>query len=772
MDERNRTLPMVPLADLVVFPNVITNFEVQKSGAIKALETAIRSDALVFFVLQKESGIERPHREELHENGVVAQIRHIIRESNGTVRVLVNGVYKARLGEVSGTDYLQAEVLKYQESGENPEYIKACARSLIDKYREYIKHNPKIAEESVNLLEEVNDPARLMDLVAVNVLKKTADKQSYLDRYTLSDQFRFLLNYLNYEVNIIELEADILKQTKQSLDKSQREYYLREQLRSIKNSLGENSEEQFDKIRQFIEHAPLPEDAKKKLLDDLARAEAFSPQSAEYAALMGYFEWITSLPFGKYSKDSFDVKRAARTLDKTHYGMKNVKSRILEYLSVMKLTGRTQGSILCFIGPPGVGKTSIAKSIAAALGRKFVRMSLGGVRDEAEIRGHRRTYIGAIPGRIVSNIRRAGTMNPVFLLDEIDKMSSDYKGDPASAMLEVLDEEVNATFQDHYLDIDFDLSKVMFIATANNADAIPEPLYDRMEIIELESYTPYEKEKIAEKYLLKKQFQKNGLTNQMLLIEKSVVREIIASYTAESGVRALERLIGEICRRAAKLYLDKGERVTVKKTNLTDFIGLPKVRSVGLPEEDMPGVSIGLAWTYGGGTTMPIEVGVLEGSGNTQLTGQMGEVMQESAKAAISVVRSMAKKLGIKADFYKHKDIHIHIPEGAVPKDGPSAGITMAVALASALSGQKVSKSHAMTGEITLTGRVLAVGGLREKTFAAYRAGIENVILPKANMADLKELPEEIASKLTFLPVENIEQVFDLVLRGKRQEKA
>ena len=544
---------------------------------------------------------------------------------------------------------------------------------------------------------------------------------------------------------------------------------MREQMHAIQKSLGEAAEDgdELEKFSQAVEQMPVDEATRQKLKKEIARLGRMNTQNPDHNVLRTYLEWVTSLPYGAYTKDNMGLAHARRVLDSEHYGMEKVKDRILEYLSVRRLKSDMQGPILCFAGPPGVGKTSIARSIASALGRKFARMSLGGVRDEAEIRGHRRTYIGAIPGRIISGIKQAGSMNPVFLLDEIDKMGSDYKGDPASAMLEVLDPEINSTFRDHYLDMEFDLSEVMFVTTANDVDAIPRPLYDRMEIIELSSYTAYEKEQIAKKHLIPRQLEKHGLTKKLLRIEPSAVRAMISGYTCESGVRSLERVVAEVCRKGARRYMDTGKSIAVRAGNLEKYLGIPKYTGSKLPKEDTVGVVNGLAWTAYGGTMLPVEAAALEGSGELSLTGNLGDVMKESARTGLSVVRAMAEELVIPADFHKEQDIHIHAPEGAIPKDGPSAGITMALAVVSALTGRPVRHDVAMTGEITLTGRVLAIGGLKEKALAAAREGVYTILIPADNAKDIEEIPKEVAEQITFRQVRTFREVVALALAGE-----
>lgn len=770
MSEQLIKMPMVPLRGLVAFPQTVVNFEVARESSITALRQALDGDGLVFLAAQKDMRIEAPAAEDIYHVGVVARVRHILKLSDELIRVLVEGLYRARMCDLERGECYLAQVVRWEQECPQDERMQAYMRTLISRYEEYGKAGGKVSPEAIAALSEITSPSKLVDTVSINVVRKTEQKQEILEQYDVAERYDKMLAILSEEIQISALEKEISEHTREQIEKIQKESYLREQMRSIQKSLGEDEAElsEIESFRGQVQAMPVTEETKQKLKKEIARLERMNPQSPDYNVLRTYLEWVTSLPYGVYTEDNMDIKHAQEVLDSEHYGMEKVKERILEYLAVLGLKKNLKGPILCFAGPPGVGKTSIAHSIANALGRKFVRMSLGGVRDEAEIRGHRRTYIGAIPGRIISNIKQAGTMNPLFLLDEIDKMSSDYKGDPASAMLEVLDSEINATFQDHYLDIDFDLSSVMFVTTANDVDSIPRPLYDRMEIIELSSYTTYEKEQIALRHLIPKQMEENGLASEVLKIQPSAVREMISGYTCESGVRSLERVIGKVCRKSARLYLDGKSHIAVSSRNLHSFLGVPRYEEPQLPGQGQPGVAIGLAWTAAGGTTLPIEVCVMEGSGNVELTGQLGDVMKESAKAAISLIRSMADELGIQGAFYKEKDLHIHVPEGAVSKDGPSAGITIALAVASALTGRKVRSGLAMTGEITLTGQVLPIGGLKEKSLAALRMGIHRILIPRENVKDLEEIPKEIQRKIAFVPVSHFREVLKEGLEARK----
>lgn len=764
------TLPMVPLRGLVVFPYTVINFEVARDASLEALKRAMETDQRIFLVAQKDLRIENPGLEDIYAVGCVAKVRHILKLGGGAIRVLVEGLYRARVLSCQLDGCYMATVSGCEQTIDRDEVAEAHMRALVEKFEEYGTSSGKVSPETILALSDMASPEKLVDTVAMNLLKKTEDKQEILETLDVIERYQKVLRLTTQEIQISEIEREIAAQTKLQIDKLQKEHYLREQLRAIQNSLGdgEAEAEEIGAFKTAIEGMPVPEATQKKLLKEVSRLERMNSQSPDYNVLRTYLEWVTSLPFGKYTEDNLDLAHAREVLDRDHYGMEKVKERILEFLAVMQLKNNLKGSIICFAGPPGVGKTSIARSIAEAMGRKFVRMSLGGVRDEAEIRGHRRTYIGAIPGRIASNIKLAGTMNPVFLLDEIDKMGNDFRGDPASAMLEVLDPEINSTFEDHYLDMELDLSNVLFITTANDIGNIPRPLYDRMEIIELSSYTAQEKEQIAIRHLIPKQISQHGLTPEILKFQAGAVQTMITEYTCESGVRSLERLIAEVCRKAAKNYIDGKKKIVISRRNLHNYIGAGKYKDAVLPKEDPVGSAIGLAWTAAGGTTLPIEVAVMEGSGSVELTGQLGDVMKESARTGISLVRSMAKELGIPEDFHKTKDIHIHVPEGAVSKDGPSAGITMALAVVSALTGRRVRCDVAMTGEITLTGRVLAIGGLKEKALAALAAGIRTIIIPEDNRGDIEEISKDLAHKITFKPVREFREVLQIALRDAK----
>ena len=756
------TLPMLPLRGIVAFPYTVLNLEVARPSSLKSVDYAMAADRQIFLVAQKDMRIESPAANDVYEIGVVAKIRHVLKTNNGnSMRVLVEGLYRARLDDYSCNNEFIAQVMCVEQVMPYDDKAKAYMRVLLEEYEKYGEISKKIPQEAVLALKEITQPEKLADTIALNILPGVEKKQELLETLDVEMRIKKLIEYTGEELNISKISAEISQRIKQQLEKLQKDAYLREQMRAIQNALGEGDEEdEAAAFEQKIEQLQISSETKDKLLREVSRFKRLSPTMPDHSVLRTYLETVTSLPFGIYTEDNLDLVHARKILDKDHFGMKKVKDRIIEYLAVKQLKeDKEEGSIICLVGPPGVGKTSIAHSIADALGRKFVRMSLGGVHDEAEIRGHRRTYVGAIPGRIISNIKKAGSMNPVFLLDEIDKMSNDFKGDPASAMLEVLDPTINKTFADNYLDIDFDLSSVMFITTANDIDGIPGPLFDRMEVIELSGYTGYEKLNIAKKHLIPKQVKKNGLKGSIIRFDTAAVEQIISGYTAESGVRSLDRQIGAVCRKAAAEYLGGRQHITVTKKSLEKYLGAPSHTECNLPKKPTIGVSCGLAWTSVGGCTMPIEVSNMPGNGSLELTGSLGDVMKESAKTALSLVRSMGDKLSLSKDFFKERDIHVHVPEGAVPKDGPSAGITITTAMVSSFTGRAVRNDVAMTGEITLTGRVLPIGGLKEKSLAAVRDGINKIIIPKANLRDTKEIPEEIIEKIEFIPVSNISEV-------------
>lgn len=773
--QKTRILPMVALRGLVIYPYMVLHFDIGRKKSVAALESCMEEGSDIFLAAQKDIAVEDPKHDEIYNVGTVAKVKQVLKMPGDSIRVLVEGLHRGKIVEyVQDEPYLKVNIEEFDEpeaEGEFDELKEAYVRKIGELFEEFSRYSANISPETMLAIEEVTQPGKFADLVAANVVVNLGDKQKVMDAIGELDRLRIVMEMLIKETDILKLNKKISVAVKKQIDKSQREYFLREQMKVIQNELGEseNDAAEIDALRKKIKKLPLPKETREKAQKELTRLSRMAAGSPEATVSRNYLDWIVELPWGVYTKDNLDLDHAREVLDEGHYGLEKVKDRIIEFLAVRKLKNDTKGSIICLAGPPGVGKTSIAKSIAKAVNKKFVRMSLGGVHDEAEIRGHRRTYIGAVPGRIISSIKQAGSMNPLFLLDEIDKMSHDFRGDPASAMLEVLDPEINNTFADNYLDSPFDLSQVMFITTANDISSIPEPLFDRMEIIEVSSYTDVEKLNIAKRHLIKKQAQEHGLSQENVVISDSVIMDIIHLYTAESGVRNLERQVGAIMRKAATQIVrnDDVKKVVVTKRNLKNFLGLPKRSESDVPKEDTVGVVTGLAWTAVGGTTLPVEVCTMEGNGNIQLTGNLGNVMKESAMTGLSLVRSMKDKLGITVDFEK-TNIHIHVPEGAIPKDGPSAGVTMVTAMTSALTGIPVRHDIAMTGEITLTGRVLKIGGLREKSLAAVRAGITNIIIPADNKGDVEEIPESVRKKITFFYASKIEDVLEKALAKEK----
>ena len=767
-----RRLPVLPLRGVLVFPFMVIHLDVGRIKSIKAIEEAMIQDKLIFLATQKAAETDDPKAEDIYKIGTVAEIKQILKLPGGTIRVLVEGLHRAKTLRFTSFDpYMEVELEEYKEEeaveAEKSAETEALMRSVIFQFEQYVKISKRIPSETVIAVVTLEEPGRLVDVIASHLTLKVSDKQQILEAIDIKERLEKLYAILNRELEILELERKISSRVRKQMEKTQKEYYLREQLKAIQKELGEKDERlaEADELRERIAEANLPPEVEEKALKEVERFEKMPPMVAESAVIRNYLDWLVSLPWSIQTEDRLDIDVAREILDADHYGLKKAKERILEYLAVRQLTKKMKGPIICFVGPPGVGKTSLAKSIARAMERKFVRISLGGVRDEAEIRGHRRTYVGALPGRIIQGMRNAGSINPVFLLDEIDKMSMDFRGDPSAALLEVLDPEQNNSFSDHFLEVPFDLSNVMFITTANVIYNIPRPLLDRMEVIEISSYTEEEKLQIALRYLLPKQRKEHGLNEEDLQISENTVLKIIRHYTREAGVRNLEREIAGICRKAAKeIVKNPGKKVRVTTQNLDKFLGIPRYRYGTTENENEIGVATGLAWTEAGGDILQIEVSLLPGKGKLLLTGKLGEVMKESAQAGFSYVRSKAKELNIEPDFYENYDIHIHVPEGAIPKDGPSAGITMATALASALSKRKIRKDVAMTGEITLRGRVLPVGGIKEKVLAAHRAGSKLIILPAENKKDLEDIPANIKRKLEFFLVENMDQVLEKAL--------
>ena len=774
-EEKIRVMPTVALRGLVVFPDMFIHFDVGREKSINALKKAMDTDQEIFLVTQKDISVDDPDYNDLYEIGVVASVKQVLKlpGKSGNVRVAVEGLHRARL--VQGLDggngnYLKAMIFPIEEptvKRDSIDYEKALVRHAKDVFADYSDCAPQMPADLVTSVLQKTKAGELADYVAGNIMLEYEDRQSILSVINPIRRLEELCVLLANESNLLAIEADIGDKVQEAIDKNQREYYLREQMKVISQELGggASQEEELNYFRETIFFLKAPDEVKEKLLKECDRLEKYSPQSPEAAVSRNYIETCLALPWNKFSDENTDIEKSRKILERDHYGLDKIKKRILEYLAVRVLAPDIKGQIICLAGPPGVGKTSVARSIASATGREYVRISLGGVKDEAEIRGHRKTYIGSMPGRIINAMQQAGTSNPLILLDEVDKLSSDYKGDPTSALLEVLDPEQNSTFRDHYVELPFDLSKVLFITTANVEANIPEPLRDRMEIIELGSYTAEEKFNIAKKHLIPKQIKRHGLTSKQLRITDKALRLIIEGYTREAGVRNLEQKIAAVCRKSAMAIVEgSAEKISVKPENVEEYLGTRKYKNDSIVRENEVGVVNGLAWTSVGGDMLEIETAVLKGTGKLELTGSLGDVMQESAKAAVSYIRSKADSLPINGDFYKENDIHIHVPEGATPKDGPSAGVTIATSLVSALSGIKVRKDVAMTGEITLRGRVLPIGGLKEKSMAAYRAGIKTVIIPYDNISDLDEVDPVVKEAVAFEPVKTVEAVWNIAL--------
>ncbi|HHX51197.1 MAG TPA: endopeptidase La [Clostridia bacterium] len=761
-------LPLLPLRGVIVFPNMVIHLDVGRERSVHAIDEAMTSDRKIFLVMQKEAQTDEPGLNDIYHTGTIAEIKQLLKLPGGTIRVLVEGLARANIKEVQALDpYVRVEVNIPSEEYQKTLEIEALMRNLNDLFEQYVKASRKISPETVVAVVDIEEPGRLADVIASHLSLKVSDKQSVLEAANIKRRLELLCRILANELEILELERRISARVRKQMEKTQKEYYLREQLKAIQKELGERDERtaETDDLRERIEKTRFPKLVREKALKELERLEKMPPMVAEATVVRNYLDWLLALPWSKETKDRLDINMAEQILDEDHYGLKDVKDRILEYLAIRQLSKKMRGPILCFVGPPGVGKTSLAKSIARCLERKFVRMSLGGVRDEAEIRGHRRTYVGAMPGRIIQGMKQAGTRNPVILMDEIDKLGTDFRGDPSSALLEVLDPEQNNSFSDHYIEVSYDLSKVMFITTANVQHSIPRPLLDRMEVISIPGYTEEEKLQIALRHLLKKQITEHGLSEDQISISENALRRIIREYTREAGVRNLEREIAALCRKTARdIVAKKIEKAKITAVNIEGYLGMPRFRYGLAEKEDEMGVATGLAVTEVGGDVLSVEAILMKGKGQVTLTGKLGDVMKESAYAGLSYLRSKAHDLGIPEDFHERLDIHIHVPEGAIPKDGPSAGITMATALASSLAQRPVRKDVAMTGEITLRGRVLPIGGVKEKALAAHRAGIKTIILPKENEKSLEDVPANIRRKLKFVLVENLDEVLEEAL--------
>lgn len=767
----NRTLPLIPIRGIGIFPDTVIHFDIGREKSINALEEAMLEDSDIFLTVQKEADIDSPKEDDFYEVGVICKIKQMIKMPGDNIRVLVEGINRAKIDSITQEEpFFEVDLKEYVYNNPLPlnDKLEAMVRLTFENFEEYSLIYTKIAPDAAISLKEIKNPDKLADVVASYIYLKLEQKQSLLESFDPYERLEKINAYLSKEIKVLEIENEISETVKKQVSEFQKDYYLKEQLRAIQKELGEDESTEFevDEYMKKISAAKMPKEVKEKAEKEINKLLKISSSSPDAGVIRTYVDWLIDLPWDKKTKDNSDLKKARAILSEDHFGLEDVKERILEYLAVKNINKSMKGPILCFVGPPGVGKTSIVKSIARAMNRKYVRISLGGVRDEAEIRGHRRTYIGAIPGRIISSIVKSKVNNPVFLLDEIDKLSGDYKGDPASALLEALDPEQNSTFTDHYIEAPFSLENVMFITTANTTSTIPEPLLDRMEVIEISGYTDIEKRNIAENYLMRKQIQEHGLKEKQINISQNAVTEIIERYTRESGVRNLERNIGTLVRKAAvQIVENKKKSVTINSSNLKNYLGIPKYDYDLAYDEDQIGVVTGLAWTQVGGETLFVEVNTMKGEGKLQLTGQLGDVMKESAMAALSYIKANAEKFNIEYNIFKETDIHIHVPEGAIPKDGPSAGITMATAVISALTKRPVRKDVAMTGEITITGRVLSIGGLKEKLLAAKRAGIKKIILSTKNKPDVSKIDSKITRSMEIVYADRIEDVVKHALR-------
>ena len=760
--------PVLPLRDVIVFPNMVIPLFVGRKKSIKSLEVAMDANKQIMLVAQKTADLDDPKDTDIYRFGTLATVLQLLKLPDGTIKVLVEGASRAEIqGQIYGEDYFEAKVSLIDENIVDDREVEILSRSVIDSFDQYVKLNKKIAPEVMTSLSGIDDPSRLADTIAAHMVLKMEEKQAILEINDVKDRIENILNLIENELDILQVEKKIRGRVKNQMEKSQREYYLNEQMKAIQKELGDMDDvpNEIEDIEKKIAKSGMPKDVMQKIKGDVNKLKMMSPMSAEASVLRNYIDVLVSVPWKKRSKVTKDLVIAEKILEDDHHGLEKVKERILEYLAVQQRVRKLKGPILCLVGPPGVGKTSLGKSIAKATGRKFTRMSLGGVRDEAEIRGHRRTYIGSLPGKIMQNLSKVGVKNPLFLLDEVDKMGMDSRGDPSSALLEVLDSEQNDTFSDHYLEVDFDLSDVMFVATSNSMN-IPGPLLDRMEVIRIPGYTENEKESIAGKYLMPKQLENNGLTEKDIKFNKNIFLEMIRSYTREAGVRNLEREISKICRKVVKKLLlnKKLKNIKIDKNNIKDFLGVKRFKHGEAEKENVVGLVNGLAWTEVGGELLSVETAVIPGKGKYILTGSLGDVMKESISAAMTIVRKRALNLGIEKDFYENKDIHVHFPEGATPKDGPSAGVGITTSLVSALTENPVKASVAMTGEVNLHGQVLPIGGLKEKMLAALRGGIKTVIIPLENEKDLSEIPDNIKNNLEIKTVEWVEEVLSIAL--------
>jgi ATP-dependent Lon protease len=765
-----RSLPMMPIRDVVIFPHMMTPFVVGREASIRALEEALAGDKRIFLATQHDASVDDPKPNEIFQVGTVANIVQSLKLPDGNIKVLVEGVDRGRILKISNEDgYFRVTIQTKSFRTVTTPSLEQLVQRVTSLFEQYVKLSQSLNYETMIAAIKVDEIGKFTDTIAANLNVSIEEKQELLEIFDPVDRLTRLADIMDVEIEKLNVDRTIQGRVKRQMERAQREYYLNEKIKAIQKELGRNEKNELEELKKKIETAGMTKDALEHAMAELKRLEMMPPMSAESTVSRNYLDWLLAVPWKKKCKEIRDISRAQKVLEEDHYGLEKIKERILEFLAVRQLVKNPRGSILCFVGPPGVGKTSLGRSIARATGRKFVRLSLGGVRDEAEIRGHRRTYIGALPGQIIQMMKKAGVVNPVFLLDEVDKMSMDFRGDPSAALLEVLDPEQNYTFMDHYLDVEYDLSKVFFITTANVIHTIPQPLQDRMEILRLEGYTEPEKLEIAKRFLIRKQREATGLTPGNMTLPDEAIVHIIRHYTREAGVRNLEREIANICRKVARKVVKDGKslQLVVKPEDLAEYLGVIKFRDTKAEEKNEIGLATGLAWTEVGGQILNIEVTLMQGKGKLLLTGKLGDVMQESAQAAMSYVRSRASQLGLRADFYRHLDIHVHIPEGAIPKDGPSAGITLATAVASALTKIPVRREVAMTGEITLRGKVLPIGGVKEKLLAAHRAGSRTVILPRDNEKDLAEIPATIQQELNLRFVESMDEVLDLALESK-----
>lgn len=766
---KDRRLPLLPLRGLLVYPSMVLNLDVGRDKSVRALEHAMLEDQLLLLCTQSEVSIEEPSQDDIFRIGTIAKVRQMLRLPNNTIRVLVEGVERAEIVEyVPNEEFYEVQVhVLHEETSSDPSETEALMRMALTQFENYVQMSKKVSPETLASVTDIEEPGRMADVIASHLSIKLKDKQALLETVDSKARLHKLLELLNNESEVLEMEKKIGQRVKKQMEKTQKEYYLREQMKAIQKELGdkEGRAGEAEELRTLLKELEAPDKVREKIGKEIDRLEKMPASSAEGSVIRNYIDWLLQIPWSQLSEDDLDLSKAESILEADHYGLEKPKERVLEYLAVQQLVKEMKGPILCLVGPPGVGKTSLARSIAKSLGRKFVRISLGGVRDEAEIRGHRRTYVGAMPGRIVQALKNAGTMNPVMLLDEIDKMASDFRGDPASALLEVLDPEQNNAFSDHFVELPIDLSKVLFVTTANAVHNIPRPLLDRMELLSLSGYTELEKLEIANRHLLPKQKEAHGLQANQLSIQEDSILKVIREYTREAGVRQLEQQLAALCRKAAKrIVSEQVEDIQIHAQQLSEYLGVARYRYGMAEQDDQIGTVTGLAWTEAGGDTLNIEVTVVPGSGKLQLTGKLGDVMKESAQAAFSYIRSKAAQWGLEPDFHEKLDIHVHVPEGAIPKDGPSAGITIATALVSAFTNRYVSKDVAMTGEITLRGRVLPIGGLKEKSLAALRAGIKTVLFPHDNERDLADIPDTVRQELTFIPVAHMDEVLQHAL--------